>query len=47
MSIVIKNTRSKKENILKEYPDAVIIDVTSNASDEFQRLSPFYRGLER
>lgn len=42
MSIVIKNRRSKRENILKEYPDAYIIDVTSKASGEFQRLSPFY-----
>ena len=42
MNIVIKNRRCKKENILKEYSDAVIIDVTSKATDEFQRLSPFY-----
>lgn len=42
MSIVIKNRRSKRENILKEYHDAYIIDVTSKATDEFQRLSPFY-----
>ena len=42
MNIVIKNRRCKRENILKEYPDAYIIDVTSKATDEFQRLSPFY-----
>ncbi|MBO5698608.1 MAG: hypothetical protein J6R79_01200 [Bacteroidaceae bacterium] len=29
-------------NIKKEFPDAVIIDVTSKAKDEFVRLSPFY-----
>ena len=29
-------------NIKKEYPDAVIIDVTSKAADDFVRLSPFY-----
>lgn len=42
MGIIIKNRRCKKENILNEYPDAFIIDVTSKATDEFQRLSPFY-----
>ncbi|MDE6381067.1 MAG: hypothetical protein K2L11_11400 [Muribaculaceae bacterium] len=42
MGIIIKNKRSKKENILKEYPDAVIVDVTSKAIGEFKRLSPFY-----
>lgn len=42
MEIVVKNRKCKEEKILKEYPDAVIIDVTSKATDEFQRLSPFY-----
>lgn len=40
--IVIASKRKKRENILKQYPDAVIIDVTSKAEDEFVRLSPFY-----
>lgn len=38
--IVIKNKRTKKENILKEYPDAMIFDVTSKG--EYKTLSPFY-----
>lgn len=42
MSIEIRNKRCKKENILKEFPDAVIIDVTSKGEGEWQRLSPFY-----
>lgn len=42
MEIIIKNKRCKKENILKEYPDAIIIDVTSKGEGEWQKLSPFY-----
>ena len=38
--IVIKNKRTKIDNILNEYPDAVICDVTSKG--EYKRLSPFY-----
>jgi hypothetical protein len=38
--IVIKNKRCKRENILKEYPDATIFDVTSKGA--MCRLSPFY-----
>ena len=38
--IIIKNKRTKKENILKEYPDAMIFDVTSKG--EYKTLSPFY-----
>ena len=38
--IVIKNKRCKIENILKEYPDAQIFDVTSKG--EYKTLSPFY-----
>ena len=40
--IVVKNKRCSESNIKKEFPDAVIIDVTSKAKDEFVRLSPFY-----
>lgn len=40
--IVVKNKRCSEANIKKEFPDAVIIDVTSKAKDEFVRLSPFY-----
>lgn len=42
MNIEIKNKRCKKENILKEFPDAVIIDVTSKGEGDWQKLSPFY-----
>jgi hypothetical protein len=41
--IVIANKRSKVENLLKKYGEtAVIVDVTSKASDDMIRLSPFY-----
>ena len=40
--IIIESKRKKRENILKSYPEAVIIDVTSKAEDDFVRLSPFY-----
>lgn len=41
--IIIANKKSKPENLLKKYgTDAVIVDVTSKATDEMVRLSPFY-----
>lgn len=40
--IVIQNKRRKAENILKEYPNAIIADVTSAAKDGLVKLSPFY-----
>ena len=40
--IVIANKRTKPENILKKYPDAIIADVTSSAKDGLVMLSPFY-----
>ena len=40
--IVIESKRRKCENILKKYPDAVIADVTSQATDGAVKLSPFY-----
>ena len=40
--IIIESKRKKRENILKSYPEAVIIDITSKAEDDFVRLSPFY-----
>ena len=40
--IVIKNKRCSEVNIKKEFLDAIIIDVTSKAKDDFVRLSPFY-----
>ena len=40
--IVIESKRRKRENILKKYSDAVIADVTSQATDGVVKLSPFY-----
>lgn len=40
--IIVKNKRCSKEKLLKEFPDAVIIDVTSKGEGEWQRLSPFF-----
>ena len=42
MQIVIKNKKCSTDKIKREYPDCVIIDVTSKAKDEFRKLSPFY-----
>lgn len=38
--IVIKNKRCKRENILNEYPDSIILDVTSTG--DWAKMSPFY-----
>ncbi|MDE6715887.1 MAG: hypothetical protein K2J74_05320 [Muribaculaceae bacterium] len=40
--IIIESKRKKIENILKKYPNAIIADVTSNATDGLVKLSPFY-----
>ena len=40
--IIIASKRSKRENILKKYPNAIIADVTSKAKDGLVKLSPFY-----
>ena len=40
--VVIKSKRRKRENILKKYPDAVIADVTSQATDGLVKLNQFY-----
>ena len=40
--IVIESKRRKRENILKKYSNAIIADVTSQATDGLVRLSPFY-----
>ena len=40
--IIIESKRKKLENILKKYPDAVIVDVTNKATDGLVKLSPFY-----
>ena len=38
--IIIKNKRCKLENIRKEYPGAIILDVTSKGA--LKTFSPFY-----
>ena len=40
--IVVESKRKKPENILKQYPGAMLVDVTSKANDEMVKLSPFY-----
>ena len=40
--IIIESKRKKPETILKEYPDAILADVTSGAKDGLVKLSPFY-----
>ena len=40
--IIIKNKRCSQEKLLKDYPEAIIIDVTSKGEGEWQRLSPFF-----
>ena len=40
--ILIQHKCKKQENILKEYPGAIIADVTIKATDGLVRLSPFY-----
>lgn len=40
--IIVKNKKCSEKKIRKEFPDAVIVDVTSHANDEMVRLSPFY-----
>ena len=45
--LIIESKRKKRENILKKYPNAIIADVTSQATDDLVKLSPFYphRGI--
>ena len=40
--IYIESKRKSMEKLREKYPDAMIIDVTSHAEDEFVQLSPFY-----
>ena len=40
--IVIKNRYIKRAEILKDYPDATFVDVTSNGTTEYRPMSPFY-----
>ncbi len=40
--IVIESHKKSRKSILEKYPGAKIIDVTSHATDNFVKLSPFY-----
>lgn len=40
--IIIGSKRKKNATILKQYPDAILADVTSGAKDGLIKLSPFY-----
>lgn len=40
--IYIENKKKKEKTLLKQYPNAQIIDVTSKATDDLRKLSPFY-----
>ena len=40
--IVVESHRKKIETLRKAYPDALILDVTSHATDAMKKLSPFY-----
>jgi hypothetical protein len=42
MPIIIKSRHTSIDNLSKVYPDAIIIDVTSRASQPWVRFSPFY-----
>ena len=40
--LLIANKRTKKETLMKKYPNAILADVTSKAKDGLVKLSPFY-----
>ena len=40
--IIIESKRKPIETLKVQYPDAMIVDVTSKAQDEFVEFSPFY-----
>jgi hypothetical protein len=40
--IIIESKRKPLETLKVQYPDAMIVDVTSKAQDEFVEFSPFY-----
>lgn len=40
--IIVQSKRRKITNILKDYPDATIIDVTSKGRLPYVKFSPFY-----
>ena len=40
--IIVQSKRRKTTNILKDYPNAIVIDVTSKGTLPFLKFSPFY-----
>ena len=40
--IIIESKRKKPATIYKKYPDAILVDVTSQADTRLRELSPFY-----
>ncbi len=44
--IFVESKRKSLESLRAKYPDAMIIDVTSKAEDEFVEFSPFYPHYE-
>ena len=40
--IIIESKKKKAQTIFKQYPDAILADVTSGAKDGLVKLSPFY-----
>lgn len=40
--LIIESRKKKEETLLKKYPGAILVDVTSKATDSLVKLSPFY-----
>ena len=40
--IYIENKKKKEKTLLAKYPNAKIVDVTSKATNDLKKLSPFY-----
>lgn len=40
--LLVKNKRCSVDRLKREYPDCVIVDVTSKGEGEWRKLSPFY-----
>ena len=40
--VIVENRRKKTEYLLNRYPGAILVDVTSKATDGLVKLSPFY-----
>ena len=40
--IIIESKRKKPATILKQYPDAILADVTSGSPNDLKKLSPFF-----